>query len=519
MSQLHRAVLDEDIEELVHILDKNSNVNLFNVNKLTPLHLAVYRDNLEATRILLAKNANCNLSDIDGFTPLARAVEKGHSETIKMVYQNRDDLNFGDKNNRTLLHIAVEKNHAEIARLLSELMGELDIPDGQGITPLQRAIMNSQAEPGWFLVPGCQLSSADTWGKIQGGKVPVIAYIVWALAESGYTGPSLNKGIGYIKKNIGQFEDPYVLALVTNALATMEPENQLTRELLEKLKSKAEFTKDSAYWTPGVATATYSTGSSANMETTAMAALAFMKVEGYEELANKAVSYLVQSKDSFGTWYSTKSTVLAMKALLTAQEKAGKSVDARVEIMVNGEASETFQIDSENYELFRQADFSHITRQGSNTVEGKGACFYQVTARHYIPWKLAKQNKHLAIEVKYDRTQLKTDDLLTSTVTVKNNTKAAMKMVMVDLGIPPGFTVMTPDQGEYVGGKFQKYNMTSRQMIIYVDTLKAGEDLKFKYRLKARYPLRAKTPESKAYQYYNPGVEDKAQPVTLDVKE
>lgn len=367
---------------------------------------------------------------------------------------------------------------------------------------------------------------ANTWKKMQGGgKVPVTAYIVWALAESGYKGDDLKQGLEYLKKNAGQLKDPYVLALVCNAMAELEPQNQLTRQMLDELRSMGNISSEEAYWSTGIQTATYTHGKGANIETTALAALAFLKVKGYELVASKAVNYLIRNKDAFGTWHSTQSTILAMKALLLAQEKATEEIDANVKITVNGQRTEQFKITSENYDVFRQADFGDVTVNGENkveiTIEGKGSCYYQVAGRYYMPWMKKKPTgkKPLAIDVKYDRTELKSDDILTSNVTVKNNTNAGMKMVMVDLGIPPGFTVMTPDLNEYVGDKFKKYTKTSRQIIIYIETLKPGETLKFDYRLKAKYPLRAKTPRSRVYQYYNPEVEDVSQPVTLQVKE
>ena len=365
---------------------------------------------------------------------------------------------------------------------------------------------------------------AESWSKMQGGgAIPVTSYIVWALAESGYKGEDLKKGLEFLKKNAGKLKDPYVLALYCNALASTDPENQFTLEMMNKLKKIAKVSKDEAFWKTGLQTGTYSRGGAANLETTALACLACLKVKGFEDLAGKSLSYIVKKKDPNGTWYSTQATILAMKAMLLAQEKATEKVNARVKIVVNGEQTEEFDITSENYDVYRQADFKNVTKNGDNkveiTLEGEGSCYYQIAERHYMPWKTVKAGKKpLSIGVKYDRSTLKENDMLTGSVVIKNNTKAAMKMVMVDLGIPPGFSVMTPDLQEYVGSKFVKYTLTSRQVVIYIETVKPGEVIKFKYRLKAKYPLKAKTPRSKVYQYYNPEINDVTKPVTLEVK-
>jgi len=371
--------------------------------------------------------------------------------------------------------------------------------------------------------PDANYLHAETWKNIQGGNVPVTAYIVWALSESGYRGNDLTRGVNYLKANAGQVDDPYVLALTANAFAQLEPEGRMTKDMLEKLRKKAVITGDSAHWETKVETATYSSGSGADIETTALAAMAFMKVSGYEDIATKAVNYIIKSKDSFGTWYSTQSTVLAMKALILSQEKATQKVNAKVKIKVNDGRTETFDVNSDNFDVFRQADFGDQTVNKLNKVEilieGEGSCYYQISTRYYMPWgKKAEVKKPLSIDVKYDRTTLRADDMLRSSVTITNNTKASMKMVMIDLGIPPGFTLMTSDLDVLVGKKFKKYSATSRQVIIYIDTLKPGERLQFDYRMKAKYPLRAKSPESRTYQYYNPEVNDVSRPVTIEVK-
>ena len=51
----------------------------------------------------------------------------------------------------------------------------------------------------------------------------------------------------------------------------------------------------------------------------------------------------------------------------------------------------------------------------------------------------------LSIDVAYDRTRLAQDDIATATATVRNNLNKTANMVMVDLGIPPGFDLLSED--------------------------------------------------------------------------
>jgi len=131
----------------------------------------------------------------------------------------------------------------------------------------------------------------------------------------------------------------------------------------------------------------------------------------------------------------------------------------------------------------------------------------------------------LSIDVKYDRTTLATNQIATATATVRNNLPGAANMVMVDLGIPPGFDLLTEDLDSYqskpaarTGGHLEKYSLTATQAILYFDSIPANGRLALTYRLRAKYPVKARTFESKVYEYYTPDVASRAAPVEFVVR-
>ncbi|MHC9539136.1 MAG: hypothetical protein AB9903_06420 [Vulcanimicrobiota bacterium] len=92
-------------------------------------------------------------------------------------------------------------------------------------------------------------------------------------------------------------------------------------------------------------------------------------------------------------------------------------------------------------------------------------------------------------------------------------------MVIADLGVPPGFTVMTEDLDRMKDtGLIKRYELTSRQIILYLMEVRSGQKLSLTYRLRARFPLRAKSPASAVYDYYNPGVRAESPPERITVK-
>jgi hypothetical protein len=93
-------------------------------------------------------------------------------------------------------------------------------------------------------------------------------------------------------------------------------------------------------------------------------------------------------------------------------------------------------------------------------------------------------------------------------------------MVLVDLGVPPGFAVMTEDlQALVVQGVIERYELTGRQIIVYLTNLPTGQPLSFQYRLQAKYPLRVQVPFSQAYDYYSPDRRGEQRPLLVVVEE
>ena len=95
---------------------------------------------------------------------------------------------------------------------------------------------------------------------------------------------------------------------------------------------------------------------------------------------------------------------------------------------------------------------------------------------------------------------------------------------MVDLGIPPGFDLLSEDLQDFEeksagrkSGHLEKFSLTATQAILYFDSIGAGDTVTVRYRLRAKYPIRAHTFASRAYEYYDPAVSSLARPIALEV--
>jgi uncharacterized protein YfaS (alpha-2-macroglobulin family) len=109
-----------------------------------------------------------------------------------------------------------------------------------------------------------------------------------------------------------------------------------------------------------------------------------------------------------------------------------------------------------------------------------------------------------------------------------NEPGGVAEWVLVDLGVPPGFQVLAEDlstlvardtdrPADYQGARFKRYELTGRQVLVYIEGLSEGAPLSFSYRMRARYPIVAQTPASRVYDYYNPDVSDTQAPQTVAV--
>jgi len=255
-----------------------------------------------------------------------------------------------------------------------------------------------------------------------------------------------------------------------------------------------------------------------------------LKWGGASGTARKAMTYLAAKKDANGTWGTTQATIMALRALLLATEKGTADVRGTLVILLNGKPAEKIVLTPENNDLLHQFAFKDLDSKGENTVEirfaGKGGLAYQVVGRYFVPWDKKPENEALSINVAYDRARLAQDDIATVTATLKNNLPKSANMVMVDLGIPPGFELLSEDLDAYreksagqKSGRLEKFSLTATQAILYFDSFAAGDTVTLRFRLRAKYPIRARTLQSRVYEYYDPEVNSVARPVQLEVRQ
>ncbi len=384
-----------------------------------------------------------------------------------------------------------------------------------------------QQQPDGSWKPDANFINEGATNRYNSDVLRITAYIAWSLANTGYQGPAVEKAKQYIETHASSKPDTYTLAIIANFAVDYNKDRDFTRRSMQALIDARTEKDDQISWT-AEETGVYSTGSSAAIETTGLAAQALLKWGQASETVRKALNFLSSKKDASGTWGTTQATIMALRAILLASQLSASDVRGTVDVLLDGKTAETLTLTPDNNDLFRQFVIKGIDATRPANVElrfsGSGGLAYQIVGRTFTPWETKPATEPLSIDVAYDRTHLAQDDIATATATIRNNLPKTANMVMVDLGIPPGFDLLSEDLQSLQEktavaktGRLEKFSLTANQAILYFNSLGPKQTVILSVRLRAKYPIRARTFQSRVYEYYDPDVNATARPVQLEV--
>jgi uncharacterized protein YfaS (alpha-2-macroglobulin family) len=383
-----------------------------------------------------------------------------------------------------------------------------------------------QQQPDGSWKPDTQFINEGATNRFNTDAVRITAYVTWALESADYKGPAIDKARQFIEQHLDGKMDAYTLAVVANFAMEDSKDSDFAHRALEMLRDAATEKGDFVLWS-APETGVYATGDSAAVETTGLAVQAFLKAAGYSDVVRKALAWITSKKNGDGNWGTTQGTIMALRALVAASEQSGSDARGVVDVMLNGTKIESVEINKDNNDLLHQFVLPSASADRDNEValrfSGDGGMAYQIAGRYFVPWQ-QQATEPLAIAVRYDRTRLAQDQVVTSTATIRNNMQKTANMVMVDLGIPPGFNLLSEDLQDMVqktanakSGRLEKFSMTATQAILYFDSIAPHYSFEIHFRLQAKYPIRAHGFTSRVYEYYDPNVSATTQPAQFVV--
>ena len=213
---------------------------------------------------------------------------------------------------------------------------------------------------------------------------------------------------------------------------------------------------------------TYGRGDSLTVETTALAVLAMLKNGQFTNSVNQSLTILDQVQgparhlgqhpgDDPGAQGTGRRRRAAAAKDKVDLHHPGQRQGSRVE----------GQVTEENADVMQLFDLQEVPQGRGQRGDHRGQGRDEPDVSDGRPALRAVEGEEAAkpmleVSVDYDRTKLSTADLLRAKATLKYNGKEPTVMVMLDLGIPPGFTVDAGDFAEMVAAKkVNKFSVTA----------------------------------------------------------
>ncbi|MGE0130751.1 MAG: MG2 domain-containing protein [Blastocatellales bacterium] len=383
------------------------------------------------------------------------------------------------------------------------------------------------------------------WGKDEDVKRTAFntAFIARVLAEEKRQVPSgdkvyataLSRALDYLAKRSEEIDEPYLIA--SYALAALDAgEKARSEKAVAKLRTLARDEAGTTYWHLESNTPFYGWGLTGRIETTALVVKALKKdweTRGQgdkgmgDALVNRGLLFLLRNKDRYGVWLSTQATINVLDTLISLNEAdvAGSGAAGGAEIIINGKRAASVAMPPGG-QLSNPItiDISSFLSRGDNRVEirrvgNASRASAQLVETHYEPWgqgaaerrenfKL-RNSSALRLAVSYDKFDAKVGDEVTCNVVAERighqGYGQMFGMMLAEIGLPPGADVDRASLEQAVkesGWELNHYDVLPDRVIVYLWPRAGG--VKFSFKFKPRYGVKAQTSPSSLYDYYNP---------------
>ena len=346
---------------------------------------------------------------------------------------------------------------------------------------------------------------------------------------------ALTKALDYIKTRNTEIDEPYALALY--GLASLDAGNKdAAFKITEQLEKMAIEESGAVYWKLETNTPFYGWGTAGRIETTALVLQLLIRdaeANGVNSAARKnliakSTLFLIKSKDRYGVWYSTQTTINVLDAFLAALGDKQTTSNQTLQVVVNGEVIQNLTIPPDKIDP-ATIDLIGKFNNTSNTVEvrstSEAALMSQIVASHYIDWsnseisniKIAKSNS-LRLDYKCDKTAAAIMQEVACSVEAERIGHQVYGMLLAEIGTPPGADVSRESLEAAMENDWSisRYDVLPDRIIIYMWSKEGGT--KFNFKFKPRYRINAQTPASIVYDYYNPDAQATVAPIRFSVK-
>lgn len=334
------------------------------------------------------------------------------------------------------------------------------------------------------------------------------AYITWALLESAPKTADmvkeLSKEIASLKQAASGSKNSYVVALAANALS-LAGDTAEAKKLMARLAEKQSPT---GVVQGGTQSIVGSMGDTLEIETTALATLAWLRDPGFAANVERSMKYLASSCDG-GRYGSTQSTVLALRAIVAYDKaRAAKRASGSVRVYVNGQAvGSAVKFDASAQEALKLPDIAELITPGERKIElrmeGGAELPYSIEVTYNALKPDSSPDTKVALEVSLAKNALTEGEPTEARVLVSNKTDEQLPTAVAIFGVPGGLEVRHDQLKELVKKKtVDAYEVIGRDVVLYWRGMEPRKKLDVPLSLVAAVPGTYTGPASRAYLYY-----------------
>ena len=345
-------------------------------------------------------------------------------------------------------------------------------------------------------------------------------YITWALLVAGEKPTTLVPEIESFKNAAAKSKNSYVVALGAN-VAWLSSDRETAKRLCDTLARKQN--KD-GHVTGGTTTIVGSGGTSLQVETTALALLAWLQDDAYAGAVERGIKWLSEICRG-GRYGSTQSTVLALRAILAYDAARAKpKAPGSIQLTVDGrKAGSAVAFDEKTKGAVGLTDIAELLEPGRHVIEiamtggSEMPCSATVEYSNEKPASSKECKVRVAVALSSDKVQ--EVNVTEANVTVANTAEDEIIPTPIAIvGIPGGLEARHDQLKELVkSGRIAAYEVLGREVVLYWRELKAEQKVDVPISLVAAIPGTYTGPASRAYLYYTDEHKDWADPVAVEI--
>ncbi len=246
-----------------------------------------------------------------------------------------------------------------------------------------------------------------------------------------------------------------------------------------------------------------------------------------ESAIQRGLVFLLRERDKRGTWYSTQSTVRAMRALADASAVVGgfAAGGGPIEIRANGHLVKTVAMPTDPHATDPVlVDLSAVLPGGDNQIEilplsGAQGALMRLTSTHWMPWPQTqvRNSPELRLVVQFDRLDARPGEPVRCSVKAERVGFRGYGMMLAEIGLPPGAEVDRASLEALVDSyAVDRYDVLPDRVILYLWPQAGGAS--FDFYLRTRMPITAKSAPSVMYECHNPEALSEVAPVRWQMK-